>query len=216
MGDPKLYRASTVCEVTGIKAVTLRQWHLRGLYIPLSEHLPEFVGGASKFGRKPSPELVKAAKQVREARRQGWRLYTFEDIVRLLIMHRLVLLGLTAERAGLISKSCSVHGAQQWYAGHEMPERNVKMDMFDVAFLPEEDALKNVETLYGPPAMDRLIGHSVHTYLGREDLGNLVPKKDKLFSRDMGVFINDSAYVREVQAKLAAIEKWEQQRKDNA
>ena len=229
----KLYRAGTVHKVTDVKPITLRQWHirLRGKYALESEMLPELADIAPAFGGKPTAEMKQAAEEVTEAQRQGWRLYTFNDIVRVLIIHRLTLLGFTVERAVMIANECNVDGALEWpdrsatcsiedvIEGRVMPKggtkpRPVEKDQFTVSFLPAEDLLNRAEGLADEHERDLLrqmhVGQATNTYSGRTGVGSLAwafrtepsISEPGLLSRDMGVVINVSAYAREVKRRL--------------
>ena len=116
MTAPKLYRASTVCEVASIKPVTLRQWHLRNVIQPEADELPELLELATDeavvraLNLRPNitPEVVEAVRSVQNAGRMGWRLYLDTDIVRVVVLTRLLRHGIEPHRAGLIAKHCQV------------------------------------------------------------------------------------------------------------
>lgn len=218
MDWPKLYRASTACDVTGIKPVTLRQWHLRGHYTPISERFAEDV----EHGWIKDPGSVKAAEEIREAERQGWRLYTFEDIVRLLIIHRLIQLGFAVERAAMIAENVDVANASERFqflekARHGKRKRAEKPHpgILAVSFLPNETRLRQAMALSADQTYSRemrVLTDQATFHCYHEGQQELVwafgpeNKKPERYSNSIGLVINASELADEVQQKLAAIE----------
>lgn len=73
------YRSSAVCAVTGLKPMTLLQWHLRGAFQP------------SNTGSEES-----------EREHQKWRSYSLDDVVSIEVIRRLTEMGLTLDRSAKI------------------------------------------------------------------------------------------------------------------
>lgn len=187
-----LYRAATVCEVTGLKPVTLRQWHLRGLYTPEAEVMSEWVELAPAFTQRPVPPEVKRITDAQaQAKRQGWRVYTFGDLVRICVMRRLILLGITAERAALI-----VDGMYD-------PQPDYAEDQYLVWF-GGDDADVALEDRYA--IQKSLWNVDGERELARSFKARAAGEPDPLRGRrDMGVVVNISSIVRELKSKLSAL-----------
>lgn len=223
MTVPKLYRAATVCEATGVKAVTLRQWHNRGTFLPETDDFAELFELANDEAVKRAlslrpdiaPEVVQAVRNVQNAQRGGWRYYTRADILRVAIIVRLIRHGVEAGRAGLIAKHCHVGGLPNPQIVHitadgrepslvrPIPEGK---DQFAVVFevnggYEEDTGIANAESWW--------VERSLFHFYGIENLPNLNCIRQDIvdgihphFDAETFLVLNLSAIDRQVQAKL--------------
>lgn len=224
----KLFRSATVCEVTGVKAVTLRQWHLRGIIEPEASALPEIfematdeaVVRALRLRPNLSPDVVNAVREVQNANRMGWRLYTFADIVRVEIMQRLLRHGVDPGRAGLIAQRCDVDqklpNQRKVYVtadGKEVqpPKRRAPAgkDRFAVVFEVKDDykdsPIEDAEKWW----VERSVSHFHGIESLPAQLATVAADPDMYphFNSESFLVLNLSAIERQVEAKLQATEK---------
>jgi DNA-binding transcriptional MerR regulator len=215
----RLYRAGAVCAATGVKPITLRQWHLRGIIQPEIEVLADVAEIHRSLGAEALPRKLRDAEQA--AKVQRWRQYTFNDIVRVAIVRRLVLLGLSPERAAKIARGAdgekslvwpvpkkTVKGVVVQQAGEE--KRVEKYDSLLVSIVPREDLEESASGLSDAEfedAEDRMISMATNSYIGRERLEFAFRKREdneKLAFGDpsCGVVVNVSEIAREVERRL--------------
>jgi DNA-binding transcriptional MerR regulator len=215
---PNMYRAATVCEVTGIKPVTLRQWHLRGIYTPETEQYRAWFEFASAMGGSPtvSGEVFRQlTEEVENARRMGWRLYTLADIIRIEIALRLTKLRVSPERAAAIANRCYVETAipdprriHITAGGKELPPKQpgaVKGDRFAVALQPPDyDDVDNEKAEEW--ALDNSVSHCGISQIGEQftvTAANDVLRR--LWLPEVGIVINVTEIARLVKAKLDSL-----------
>jgi hypothetical protein len=207
--------------------VTLRQWHLRGIIEPEASALPEIfematdeaVVRALQLRPKISPDVVNAVREVQNASRMGWRLYTFVDIVRVEIMQRLLRHGVDPGRAGLIAQRCDVDqklpNPRKVYItadGKEIkPQQKpapTGKDHFAIVF-EVNDGFKDVADMENPE--DWWVQRSIFHFYGAENIPSQIESAHSdiftHFDPDTCILLNLSAIERQVEAKLQAAEE---------
>ena len=187
----RTFRASEVCEATGVKPVTLRQWHLRGVFEMKSE-------GDGK-----------------------WREYTLFDAVRIAIIANLLKLGITVERASMIALRCHVENSLTWPKPRiieggvvvqegGLEERPVEFDSFSVFLMPEEAPEESDLPELGLQGLLEFEFDMTHrTAIGAEQLGSKFQEhlysSGGYYSLESGIVINVSATARRLRARLREI-----------
>jgi len=225
----KIYRAATVCKVTGINPVTLRKYHLDGIYTPESEEILDWAKLAQEFGGRGVFTLHRAANQIEHATRSGWRVYTFGDVVRIEIIARLLRHGIRADRAGLIAKKCHLDIGERFQDprilhvtadGEEIEPQETQTpagkDRFAVIFEVKDD-YKNLPEP-SPPAESnesRFVRRSLFHCYGLDgllkDVASAVadPSIFPCLNPESFIVLNLSAIERQVQDKLQSIDATE-------
>jgi DNA-binding transcriptional MerR regulator len=202
MTVPRLYSPATVCQVTGIKPGTLRQWHLRGIFQPEAESIPEIIEISKAFGGRPEDELRDAADRVQRAGRIGSRLYTFADIVRVAIILHLIRMRVSVERAAVIADRCYIIDSGR------------SSLRFAVSLEPEYDEAADAEMdgLGEKSAIDIGFSHcSSLSEIGKKF--QALPEDDprrKFCHPEVGIVINLDAVTQQIRAKLVSIEASQQ------
>ena len=219
MATPTMYRASTVCEVTGLKPVTLRQWHLRGIYTPETEGFQEWTEISDAFHTRLTPEAQAVVDRVTDAERHGWRLYTFDDTVRIEIIRRLIRLGVRPERAGLIARHAFAYiaGIPNDRAvtvtsdGKAIPRRPLALEGPDIFACVREPGEGFEEHQDDEHSEGHGIRISIERVRGPENIGAkfvLASADDfmrTLWNPETGIVINISAIARSVKTKIEAL-----------
>jgi DNA-binding transcriptional MerR regulator len=220
----KLYRASTAQKVLGLKAITLRQWHLRKLYTPETEELVEAAEIQREFAGKANDQLAQTVAEIESAQRQGWRVYTFTDLLRLTVIRKLTAMDVSLERAGMIASRIQGSDAlggmpvPRVIEGEKVIQQGGKReripgieDCFLVSFMPREQWVESAESLANDDERHRMLEYDVsmstHTYTGREGIGSLAfafKTEDRIpvHGRDVAIVLNVSDIARQVLAKL--------------
>jgi len=207
-----------VCEVTGLKATTLRKWHLRSYYIPEVETYEDIIlKAAKKLGLTPDPEIVELIGLLRtRAEQEKWRVYTFDDICRLTVMRRLTLLGVTPERASAIVQQINGTEALRWNASEvevlgrryvvpegRSTERPPERCSFLASFLPKKVA--DLEDVADPDERKKRMSDLISRASRHGESTDSLAEVFK--GHDCAILINQTAIAREVREKLADIEK---------
>ncbi len=205
--EEKLYRAVTVTKVTGLKPITLRQWHLRNIYQPETELVKEYNDFGRALGMPVPEKVVKLEARIDDAKRKGWRLYKFADIVRIIIILRLTRSGVTTERAALIAQNC-----------HIDPDSPNPNPVLTVSFQPDENEQREIEEgkhylqVLNPDQdpYEKLIEQATENIFGGyPELSAALAKPNSThenFSKSVAIIVNVSDCIREAVEGLKALD----------
>lgn len=213
------YRASQVCSVVGIKPTTLRQWHLRGVFVCEADLLlgldpDSLIDAESKLGRPISPEEIGEFRRIASG---AWRRYTFRDVVRLGVIQHLVRLGVSIEHAGKFARWVDGEGSLTWpkparsnQEGSGLIERPERFDEFLVFFEPERTEAELPDDL-PEEFLQHLQNQATRQVNGVEQLPRVFERHlfgdgphAPYYDRAVAIVVNVSRIAREAKKRLAS------------
>lgn len=196
---PETFNIAKVEAVTGVKSATIRKWDERGFYVCELRRKAELERCIIQMPDLPG--RVEAAENIIAEYSQGWRRYVIADLLRIIIVSRLLELGIGGAEAGRAAVGTDIAEAK-----NSQPSGRELLRM--LAEAPDGDELV-VFSPDGPPLSKYFIGGVGRFRLDENNLRRIVPILTEATASGPAVVFNLSAIRREVLTKLEALERGE-------